>query len=354
MPHTPLKRKEDIGLSPYELKFRGRHRFQEVQMTVWAIDTEDVQEATIHSAEELQSYKDSDRLIWLNIDGLHNEKLMEELADTMHIPADILSDVMEPATRPQMEEFDNGLFVSLKIMQFNEKLHQVSIDNLSIVMMNNLLITFLEEKCSQFDPVIERLRKHTRRFRTMGTDYLAFALLDVVIDNYIFILGMLGEKIETLENKMVLTPDRNLLESINLLKHELSDLGRYIRPAREMIMSLVKLDSDLVTPKNDKHYKELHDNINQAVELLDYYHELLYDELNIYHSSMSTRLNDIMALLTVFSVVFIPLTFIVGVYGMNFENMPELHLKYGYIIVWGIMLLIAAGMLWYFKKKKWF
>lgn len=354
MPHTPLKRKEDIGLSPYELKFRGRHRSQAVEMTVFAFSTEEVLKTTIHSIEELQSYRDSDKLIWLNIDGLHNEKLMEELTDNLHIPADILSDVMEPGMRPHTEEFDNGLFVSLKIMQFKETLHQVSIDNLSIVLMNNLLITFLEEKCTQFNPVEERLKKHTRRFRAMGTDYLAFALLDVVIDNYIFILGMHGEIIETLENKMVLSPDRRILESINLLKHELSDLGRYIRPAREMIMSLVKLDCDFITPKNNKHYKELQDNINQAVELLDYYHELLYDELNIYHSSMSTRLNDIMAFLTVFSAVFIPLTFIVGVYGMNFDHMPELHLRYGYIIVWGVMLLIAAGMLWYFKSKKWF
>ena len=354
MPHTPLKRKEDIGLSPYELKFRGRHRSQEVQMTVFEIDAEDVQETTIHSAEEILSYKDSDKLIWLNIDGLHNEALMRELAENLHIPTEILSDVMEPATRPQMEEFENGLFVSVKMMQFNETLHQVSIDNLSIVMMNNLLITFLEEECNQFNPVKERLKKHTRRFRALGTDYLAFALLDVVIDNYIFILDMLGEKIETLETKMVLSHDRRILESINLLKHEISDLGRYIKPAREMIMSLVKLDSDFITSKNNKHYKELQDNINLAVELLDYYHELLYNELNIYHSSMSTRLNDIMALLTVFSVIFIPLTFIVGVYGMNFDNMPELHLRHGYFIVWGVMLLIAAGMLWYFKKKKWF
>ena len=354
MPHTPLKRQEDIGLSPYELKFRGRHRSQDVQMTVFEFDAEDVQETTIQSVEALQSYKDSKKLIWLNIDGLHNEKLMQELADHLHIPADILSDVMEPATRPQVEEFDNGLFVSIKMMQFNEGLHQVSIDNLSIVMMHNLLITFLEEKCNQFNPVKERLKKHTRRFRTLGTDYLAFALLDVVIDHYIYILGKLGEKIEALDNKMALNPDRRILESINLLKHELSDLGRDIKPAKEMIMSLVKKDSDFITPINNNHYKELQDNINQAVELLDYYRELLYDELNIYHSSMSTRLNDIMALLTVFSVIFIPLTFMVGVYGMNFDHMPELHLRYGYFIVWGVMLLIAAGMLWYFKKKKWF
>lgn len=121
-----------------------------------------------------------------------------------------------------------------------------------------------------------------------------------------------------------------------------------------MITILVKKDSDFVAEKNYKHYKELQDNINQAVELLDYYREILYDELNVYHSSMSTRLNDIMALLTVFSGIFIPLTFIVGVYGMNFDNMPELRLPYGYFIIWGVMLLIAAGMLWYFKRKKWF
>jgi magnesium transporter len=354
MPHTPLKRKEDIGLSPYELKFRGRPRSREVQMTVFDVDADDAQEVAIRTVEELQPYKDSDKLIWLNIDGLHNEALMGKLAESLHIPAEILSDVMEPSTRPQMEEFDNGLFVSVKMMQFNEKSHQISIDNLSIVMINNMLITFQEEESDMFHPVKERLRKHRMRFMARGTDYLTFALLDVVIDHYIFILGMIGEKIEEVENKMVLGPDRETLKIINLLKHELSDLGHHIKPAREMIMSLVKQDSDFINPENEKYFKELQDNINQAVELLDYYRELLYDELNIYHSSMSTRLNDIMALLTIFSVIFIPLTFIVGVYGMNFDNMPELHLPNGYFIVWGVMLLIAAGMLWYFKRKKWF
>ena len=354
MPHIPLKRKEDIGLSPYELKFRGRHRSEEVRITLFDIDFEKVDESTIRSVEELLPYKNTDTLTWLNIDGLHNEKLMGELVDTLQIPADILSDVMEPATRPQMEEFDNGLFVSIKMMKLDGGTNQVSVDNLSLMMMNNLLVTFQEERSDLFSPVRERIRKHSKRFRTLGADYLAFALLDVIIDNYIFILGILGEKIEKLENKMVLNPGRETLKIINLLKRELSNLGRNIKPAREMIMGLVKSESDFITPQNEKHYKELQDNINQAVELLEYYRELLYDELNIYHSSMSTKLNDIMALLTIFSVIFIPLTFIVGVYGMNFDNMPELHLPYGYFIVWGVMVLIAVGMLWYFKKRKWF
>jgi magnesium transporter len=220
--------------------------------------------------------------------------------------------------------------------------------------MNNWLITFQEENSSLFDPIKVRIKKHNKRFSTMGADYLAFAILDVVIDNYIYILGVLGEKIEDQDNKLELNPDRETLKIINMFKRQLTDLGRYIKPAREMISSLVKMDSDFVTEKNYKHFKELHDNINQSVELLDYYHEVLYDELNIYHSSMSTRLNDIMALLTVFSVIFIPLTFIVGVYGMNFDNMPELHYPNAYFIVWIVMILIAAVMLWYFKRRKWF
>lgn len=349
-----LKNKDDIGLSPYELKFRGRHRSGEVRMTLFDIDLEKVNQSEINSVEELQSYKKGDSLTWLNVDGLHNEQLMQELVGALSIPADILSDVMQPDMRPQMKEFDNGLFVSLKMMQLNEKINQVSVDNLSLVIVDNWLITFQEEKGVLFDPVRERIKKHSGRFRILGADYLAFALLDVIIDNYIFILGILGEKIEELENKMVLNPDRETLKIINLLKRELSSLGHNIRPAREMIMGLVKSESDFITPQNEKHYKELQDNINQAVELLEYYRELLYDELNIYHSSMSTRLNDIMALLTIFSVIFIPITFIVGVYGMNFDNMPELHSRYGYFIVWGGMVLIALGMLWYFKKRKWF
>ena len=352
MNRIPLKRQEDIGLSPYELKFRGQHRSQEVQMTLFNIDAEEVMEKEVHSVDELEKYHD--KHIWMNIDGLHNEMLMSDLAKRLQIPSEILSDVMEPGTRPQIEEFDNGLFLSIKMMQFDESLNQVSIDNFSIILIDNWIITFQEEPNCLFNPVKERLIKHSYSFRDLVTDYLAFSLLDVVIDNYIFILGVLGEKIEDEDNKMVLNPNRETLIILNLFKRQLSDLGRYIKPAKEMISILVRMESDVIAKRNYKHFKELHDNINQAVELLDYYHGVLYDGLNLYHSSMSTRLNDIMALLTIFSVVFIPLSFIVGVYGMNFENMPELHMPNGYFIIWGVMILIAATMLLYFKWKKWF
>ncbi|KAF5033901.1 Cobalt/magnesium transport protein CorA [anaerobic digester metagenome] len=239
-------------------------------------------------------------------------------------------------------------------MEFNEKKNRVSVDNLSLIVMDKILVTFQEEKGDVFEPVRERIRKHKTKIRTSGSDYLAFTLLDVVIDNYIYILGIYGEKVETLEGRLILNTNKETLKIINLFKHELNNLRVDIKPAKEMIMGLVKLDTDFIQEENEKHYKELQDNINQAVDLLDYYREVLYDELNMYHSSMSTKLNDTMTVLTIFSVIFIPLTFIVGVYGMNFDNLPELHWKYGYFIIWGIMLLIVAVMIGYFKKRKWF
>lgn len=354
MPYIPHKKKEDIGLSPYELKFRGKKKAEDIRVQVIDFDLEGVRETEIKDTGELRKYLSSDSITWINVDGLHNEQIIRDLSDIFSIPADILSDVMEPSSRPQAEEFDNGFFVSIKMMEFNEKKNRVSVDNLSLIVMDKILVTFQEEKGDVFEPVRERIRKHKTKIRTSGSDYLAFTLLDVVIDNYIYILGVYGEKVETLEGKLILDTNKETLKIINLFKHELSNLRVDIKPAKEMIMGLVKLDTDFIQEENEKHYKELQDNINQAVDLLDYYREVLYDELNMYHSSMSTKLNDTMTVLTIFSVIFIPLTFIVGVYGMNFDNFPELHWKYGYFIVWGIMLLIVAGMIGYFKKRKWF
>ena len=354
MPYIPAKKKEDIGLSPYELKFRGKKKAEDVRIQVIDFDLEEVRETEIKDTGELRKYLNSDSITWINVDGLHNEQIIRDLSDIFSIPADILSDVMEPSSRPQAEEFDNGFFVSIKMMEFNEKKNRMSVDNLSLIVMDKILVTFQEEKGDVFEPVRERIRKHKTKIRTSGSDYLAFTLLDVVIDNYIYILGVYGEKVETLEGKLILDTNKETLKIINLFKHELNNLRVDIKPAKEMIMGLVKLDTDFIQEENEKHYKELQDNINQAVDLLDYYREVLYDELNMYHSSMSTKLNDTMTVLTIFSVIFIPLTFIVGVYGMNFDNFPELHWKYGYFIVWGIMLLIVAGMIGYFKKRKWF
>jgi len=348
------KKKEEIGLSPYALVFRGQKKTDKILLRAIDFDLEDVKEVEITVPEQLLDLRKSKKLTWLNIDGLDNITLMENLAKVFKIENNVLSDVMNPEARPKVQELENGIFTTIKMLNYNEKTDSLTAENLSLIFTESTLISFQEQPDLVFEPIRERIRKHKNKIRTAGTDYLAFALLDVVVDNYIYIIGLLGEKIENLEDDMTSDPKKELLESINTYKRELNFLRKHIKPAKEMILNLAKMESEFIHDENHIHFKELQDNINEASELSDNYREILYDQLNIYHSSMSTRLNDIMRVLTIISVIFIPITFIVGVYGTNFENFPEIHWRYGYYVMWGIMLLTISGMIWYFKRKKWF
>jgi len=345
------KKKEHIGLSPFALVFQGQKKTEKILLRAIDFDLEDVEEQEITSPEQLLSLQKSRKLTWLNIDGLDNVTLMENLAKVFKIENNILSDVMNPSGRPKVQEFDNGIFATIKMLQYNDV--NLTVENLSLIIFDNTLISFQEQPGLVFEPIRDRIRKHKNKIRTSGPDYLAFALLDVVVDNYIYVIGLLGDRIEALEDNMSSDPKKELLENINSLKSELNFLRKYIKPAREMILNLTKMDSEFIHEENRIHFRELQDNVNEASELSDSYREILYDQLNIYHSSMSTKLNDIMRVLTVFSVIFIPLTFIVGVYGTNFENLPEVHWKHGYFIMWGVMVLTTAAMLWFFRRKKW-
>jgi len=348
------KKKEDIGLSPYALVFRGQKKTDKIVLRAMDFNLEDVTELEVKSTDDLVALKKSKKLSWLNIDGLDDVDLMENLARVFKIDHNILSDVMNPSSRPKMQEFENGIFVTIKMLQYDDKEDNLTVENLSIIIADNTLISFQEKSGLVFEPIRQRILKHKNKIRTSGSDYLAFALLDVVVDNYIYVIGILGEKIENLEEDMTNEPRKELLDDINIFKRELNFLRKNTKPAKEMILNLVKMESEFIHDENHIHFRELQDNINEASELTDSYREILYDQLNIYHSSMSTKLNEIMRVLTIISVIFIPITFIVGVYGTNFENVPELHWHHGYFIMWAVMVLTTLGMLWFFKRKKWF
>ncbi len=347
------RRKEHIGRSPYEMVFRGEKKTEQTSMAVIDFNLNSLNETEINKAEELEPFINSKNTTWLNINGLDDLELMKKLSVLFGIDSNIMADIMNPSIRPKVEEFENGLFVTLKMLQMNDK-HKISAENLSLLIMKNFVISFQEVSGDVFDPIRERIRKHKTKIRTGGADYLAFSLLDVVIDNYIYTLSELGERIESLENRMTNTFNKQTPSIINTYKHELNHLRRNIKPAREMILTLAKMETEFIQKSNRINYKELQDNINEANELADSYREMLYDLLNIYHTSATTRLNDIMKLLTIISVIFIPLTFIVGVYGTNFEYFPEIHWRYGYFAMWGVMLAVAGFMIWYFKRKDWF
>lgn len=348
------KKKEDIGLSPYAVVFRGEKKLDKTLVNVMDFDPDEVREFEIETLAQLKSVHNSKSLSWIYVNGLHDIPRLEEITREFEVPANILSDILNPSMRPKVELFDTGVFVTIRLLQFNEKTEQVNVENLCLLICENTLISIREEAVPFFEPVRERIRKYHNKIRTSGSDYLAFALLDVVVDNYIYILGLLGDKVEELDEKMTTDPRKQLLDEINTYKREVNYLRKSILPAKEMILSLAKLDTTLIQNKNKLHFRELQYNINEATELSDSYREILFDQISIYHTIVSTRLNDIMRTLTIFSVIFIPLTFIVGVYGTNFDVLPELHWKNGYFIMWGVMILIALVMLIYFGRKRWF
>ncbi|MEZ4722104.1 MAG: magnesium/cobalt transporter CorA [Flavobacteriales bacterium] len=349
------KSRSEIGDSPYELKFRGKQKAENILMRVIDFDADHLEEYQLNEFRDIQKHLDTDTVTWLNVDGLHDADLIQQIGEVFELDRIIMSDVLDTDKRPKVQEYEECIYVSVKMLRYDESENELYTENLSLIIAENLLISFQERKGDVFEPVRERIRKQKRKIRASGTDYLAFALLDIVIDNYIYILSVLGEKIENLEDRMIQNQSKKVIEKINEYKREINYLRKNIQPAREMIYSLSKLDSELIDKDSTEvHWKELQDNIVQAIETSDSYREILSDMLNIYHTTLSTRLNDTMKFLTIFSVIFIPLTFIAGIYGTNFDNVPELHYRYSYFIMWAVMVAIAIGMVIYFKRKKWF
>ena len=347
------KHKQEIGLPPDEWYFRGNKKIDEVLLRVIDFDPNNLEENAVKTVEEVLKYQDKDTVTWFNVDGLHNIEVMEEIVKGFELDKLVIANVMDTQTRPRVQEFSNCIFLSIKMLQHNEKNDSITVENLSLIITDSVLISFQEKKGDVFEPVRERIRNQRKRIRNSGTDYLAFALLDIVIDNYIYIISTLGDKIEGLEESLLLDPKKSVIDDINSYKRELNFLRKNINPAKEMILSLSKMESEFIAETTYVYYKELLENINQATESSDSYREILSDQLNIYHTTISSRLNDIMKFLTVFSVIFIPLTFIAGIYGTNFDVLPELHFKYSYYVMLGVMLVLAIGMLIYFKRKKW-
>ncbi|RRO20122.1 magnesium/cobalt transporter CorA [Flavobacteriaceae bacterium 14752] len=348
------RNKSEIGLSPDALIFRGQKKIEDVLLRLIDFDPENLIEINLKSVQEIAEFQDKDSITWLNIDGLHNTSVMQDISTSFNLDILVMAEVLNTDARPRLIEYDNCTLITIKMLRLNETNHKLIVENLSLILTENVLISFQEQKGDVFEPVRERIRKQKKRIRNGGIDYLTFALLDIVIDNYLYVIGILGEKIETLEENILINPNQNVVTEINNYKRELNFLRKSIKPAKEMIFSLAKIESDFISESTIVHFKELENNISQANDASDNYREILSDQLNIYHTTISSKLNDIMKFLTVFSVIFIPLTFIAGIYGTNFEHIPELSYKYSYFIMWSIMIIIAVGMLLFFKKKKWF
>jgi magnesium transporter len=348
------KQKLEVGLPPDELFFRGKKKVDKVLMRVIDFDANKLDEDVVAAVQDLLKYQNSSTVTWFNIDGLHNPEVMKEIANAFHLDKLVMASVMETNSRAKVEEYENCILLSIKMLQHDKDTGIISVEHLSLILTEFVLFSFQERKGDVFEPVRNRIRSQKKRIRSSGIDFLAYSLLDIVVDNYIYIISLLGDKIEALEEDLLDDdPPQGIIDHINTYKRELNFLRKNINPAREMILALTKMESDYIGESTEVHMRDLLSNINQAIESSDSYREILSDQLNIYHTNISARLNDIMKFLTVFSVIFIPLTFIAGIYGTNFDVVPELHYKYSYFIMWAVIIAVATGMLIYFKKKKW-
>lgn len=347
------KREEIKGMSPGSLIFIGNKKVENVRIRVIDYDGAQLKEDELKEIAEGAEFKRTNTVTWINVDGLHDISLIKEIGDTFDLHPLLLEDILNTGQRPKLEEFDNCLFLVVKMLRYDKEKQMIISEQLSMVLGATFLLTFQEQPGDVFEPVRERIRKQKARIRASGIDYLAYALLDRVVENYVFIVERLGEQIEDMEEEVLQRAEPAVMEKINSFKREMNFLRKSIRPAREAVVQISKLDSELINDQTIPFLKDLQDLITQAAEAIDTYRDMLSDQLNLYNSVIGNRMNDIMKVLTIFAAIFIPLTFIAGIYGTNFEYLPELKFKYSYFIFWGVMLGVAVVMLIYFKKKKW-
>ncbi len=347
------KRTKKKGTPPGSLIFVGKRRTSKVTIDLIKYSVDSCERIEDISIEKVPDYRDDNSIIWLNITGLHQINIIESIGTMFSIHPLTLEDILNTDQRPKMDIGENHIVFFIKMLQLNPKTRLVQSEQITIIMGQNYLLSFQEAAGDVFDTIRDRLINATTSIRKWGTDYLAFALMDSIVDNYIFAIEQLGTEIELLVDDMLKTQDNDLLNKVNIYRREINLYRRIVRPSMEMIYMFEKTDSPLISKKTNPFLRDLGDHIQHANEAVEIYKELLNEELGIFHMNMSNRLNDILRVLTIFSVVFIPLTFVAGVYGTNFEYLPEIHYKYGYPLFWLVLIIIASGMLYYFNRKKW-
>jgi magnesium transporter len=317
-------------------------------------EADQLAEQTPADMEEVFALRDAPTTSWINIDGVHDMEVVRKLGEHFKIHPLTLEDVVNTAQRPKLEEFDDYLFVVLKMLRHDDA-GRVHAEQVSLVVGANFLLSFQESEGDVFDAVRDRIRKGQGRIRRSGSAYLAYALIDCVVDHYFLVLEQLSETIETLEGQLydAIDDGMDLLHEIYRLKQDMIYLRKQIWPLRETLGHLHKTENPLVPEKTKVFFSDVYDHLIQALEIVESLHAVLSGLQDLYLSMSSQRMNEVMKVLTIIATIFIPLSFVAGIYGMNFEVMPELKWRWGYFAVWGLFAAIMGGMLVYFKRRKW-
>ena len=353
MPNLIKRVSKKTGLPPGTLMFVGEKKEEEVKITVIDYDAENYAETIADSVEECYRYKDTPTVTWINVGGLHDIDILKKLGDCHGLHALVLEDILHTGQRPKIEDFDEHLFIVLRMLYRDTETDDIVSEQVSLILTPNVVISFQEREGDVFTHVRERIKNNKGRIRKIGADYLAYALLDAIVDHYFVVLEELGERIEIMEEGLVVDPKPETLQAIHGVKREIIHLRKSVWPLREVVSSLERGEPQLIKESTQVYLRDLYDHTIQVIDTIETFRDTVSGMLDIFLSSASNRMNEVMKVLTIIATIFIPLGFLAGLYGMNFDNMPELHWPAGYYMALGIMSLVAVSMLIYFRKKKW-
>jgi len=353
MARLTKQRSKKAGLPPGTLIHIGERKTEEAKITIIDYDEGHYQEKEARTVEECFPFRDKPTVTWINIDGIHQTEILEKLGDRYGFHHLVLEDILNTDHRPKMEDYGDYIYVVLKMLYFDEASHQIGADQISLILGSNFVASFQEREGRVFDPIRGRLRNGKGRIRKMGADYLAYSLLDAIVDQYFIILEKLGGQIEFLEEQLISSPTPGTLQTIHNLKREMLLLRKSVWPLREAISGLERSESPLIKEGTAIYLRDVYDHTIQVIDTIETFRDMLSGMLDIYLSSISNKMNEVIKVLTIIATLFMPLTFLAGIYGMNFKYMPELERQWGYPAVLLLMVAIAIFMLVYFKRKKW-
>ncbi len=359
--HLPLIRKkqpdyklsQNAGASPGTLVYTGKNTEETPEITLYQYDEHDLEKISSENLDDILYRLDINKNNWINVSAIHDTDLVQRVGNHFCLHLLVMEDIVNTILSPQYDAYDDYLFITLKMLSVNPKSHHIEQEHVSFVLGNYFLISFQERKKDVLDPVRQRLEAQKGRIRKRGIDYLLYALLDVVIDNYYTITEEYGEHLAVLEDELIDNPGQNVVGRITHYKRQLTELRKTIYPLQEALRRLMN-EETLVEENTTRFFSDVYSHVEHVINTMETQRDTLMSFMDLYMSTLSFRMNNVMKTLTIIATIFIPLTFVAGVYGMNFDYMPELHWKWAYPAVMGLMLVSGIGMYIYMKSRKWF
>ena len=353
MPRSHRRMTRKVGMPPGSLVYTGDKAHLPAKITITRYNDHAIVESKVDAFAECQMAAAPGEVTWINVTGISKVKDLERVGECFKIHPLVLEDILEVGQRPKVEDYDDYLYIVLNSIQPAPGGEKLVAEEISLVLGPNYLLSFYTGEDDIYAPVRDRLLQAKGRIRKFGADYLAYSLIDLVVDNYFVELEKFGDQVESLEDEVVAQPAPQTLRTVHRFKNDMILLRKSLWPLREVIARLERRESPLIGENLGNYFRDVYDHTVIAIDTVETYRDILSGMLDIYLSSMSNRLNEIMKVLTIIATIFMPLTFITSLYGMNFKHMPELQWEYGYFVVIGVVVLVAVSMLEYFRRKHW-